>query len=71
MDFDLGWGLDEARFYQNFIVSIGFDLGRVLRKLDLIPPRRDYPYGEALPNPTKLSDQGLPHALDNNWTWRY
>jgi hypothetical protein len=68
--FDVGWGLDEARFYQNFIVSFGLDLSRVLRKLGFIPPRPDYPYGGILPSPSHLSDQGLSHALDHNWVQR-
>jgi hypothetical protein len=68
--FDIGWGIDGARFYQNFVVSAGVDIGKLARKLDLIPPRPDYPYGRLIPSPARESDQGLGHALDGGWVQR-
>jgi hypothetical protein len=67
---NFGWGIDEARHYQNFIFSAGVDLGKLLSRLKLIPPLPQYPYGGAFPDPTRLSDEGLGHALDSNWKKR-
>ena len=64
---NFGWGLDEARFYQNFIYSAGVDVGKLLRRLDLIPPEPNYAYGGILPNPTRISEDGMPHAFVQEW----
>lgn len=68
--FNLGWGLDEARYYQNFIYSAGVDVGRLLKKLDMIPKDPPYPKGGTLPDPSRLSEEGLPHALNSQWKQR-
>jgi hypothetical protein len=65
-----GWGMDQARNYQNFIFSAGVDLGKLFSRLGLIPPLPKYPYGGALPDPFRLSDEGLGHALDSTWKQR-
>ncbi len=60
---NLGWGLDQARDYQNFIVTFGVDVGAVLRKLDIFPQERQFPRGGLLPNPFRISEVGLSHSL--------
>jgi hypothetical protein len=65
--FSLGWGLDSARDYQNFIFSGGIDVAKVLRKLDMIPPEPRYTVVGMLPSARRDSDEGLPRALVKNW----
>jgi hypothetical protein len=61
--FNLGWGIDKARHYQNFLFSAGVDLAKVARKLDLIPQEPHYSPARMLPNPTTRSKEGLPRTL--------
>jgi hypothetical protein len=67
---NLGWAMDQARYYQDFIFSVGVDLGKLLSRLGLIPPLPQYPYGGVFPDPVHLSDAGLGHALDSGWKQR-
>jgi hypothetical protein len=68
--FNLGWGLDGASKYRNFIFSAGLDVIRLMRKIDMIPP--DYQPKQAgwLPDPRGLKDEGLPRPLVTRWKKR-
>ncbi|MGK5087686.1 hypothetical protein WDW86_09020 [Bdellovibrionota bacterium FG-2] len=64
---NLGWGVDKAREYRNFIYTAGIDIGRFLRAFDLIPPEKRPPQAGFFPDPFYLSDAGLPRSLVKEW----
>jgi hypothetical protein len=68
--FNLGWALDEAKSYQNFISSIGVDVIRILRKIDVVPDDYQPKPAGFLPDPRVFSDDGLPRPLVTRWRKR-
>ncbi len=67
--FKLGWGIDRAPRYVNYIASLGLDLIKIGRKLDLIPMGyRPPPHDGFFPPRTQQIDDGLPRPLVKNWT---
>jgi hypothetical protein len=65
--FGLGWGLDEARGYKNYLVSFGVDLFKLAWKLDWIPRPWQPPRAGWLPSPMHFSDEGLSRPLVKDW----
>ncbi len=65
--FDLGWGIDYARDYRNYITSLGVDVIKLMRKTGLIPPDAGPPSAGFFPPPFHQSDDGLPRALVKEW----
>ncbi len=65
--FSLGWGLDNATGYRNYLFSLGVDIFNVMAKLDIIPTAWHPPYKGIAPSPTSLSDEGLPRPMVKNW----
>ncbi len=65
--FTFGWGLDGASGYENLLFTFGVDVGKIFRKLRLIPPEYRGPRLGLLPDPTIVSDDGLPRALVRDW----
>lgn len=63
----LGWGIDIAPRYQNYLISVGLNLLKTMQKLDLLPdpPRKDS--GRSFPPLLHDSDDGLPRPLVKNW----
>lgn len=64
---NLGWGIDHASNYNNFIFSGGIDVVRMARKLEFIPRGNPPPHGGWFPNPFRLSYAGLPRAINPEW----
>jgi hypothetical protein len=60
---NLGLGVDRATNYNNFFVSIGFDVVRALRTFDIIPKDSVSPYRGFFPPPLEVSSDGLPDPL--------
>ncbi len=65
--FNIGWGVDKAREYRNFIYTAGIDIGRFLRAFDLIPPEKRPPQQGFFPDPFYFSDAGLPRPMVKEW----
>ena len=65
--FSLGWGLDSAPNFQNYIVSAGIDLFKVMEKLDIIPTPYHAPRAGVFPKVNYLSDEGLARPLVKEW----
>ncbi|MBY0471506.1 hypothetical protein K2X30_10095 [bacterium] len=68
--FQVGWGLDFADKYRNFIYSFGIDLMKTMRKLDLVPKEKRRDYAGFLPRHDHYSDEGLARPLVENWNPR-
>ena len=64
---NLGWGIDHASNYNNFIFAGGIDVVRLARKLEFIPVGNPPPQGGWFPNPFHLSYAGLPRAINPEW----
>jgi hypothetical protein len=60
---NLGLGVDRATRYNNFFVSIGFDIVRLVRAFDIIPPDPVPPINGFFPEPLEKSSDGLPEPL--------
>jgi hypothetical protein len=65
--FNVGVALDLGENYQNYLLSIGVDIGKVLQKLDLIPTEWHPPYAGFFPNPLRYHDEGLPPPINPTW----
>ncbi len=65
--FNLGWGLDIASGYRNYIVSLGINPFKIMSKIDLIPTPWHPRYAKAFPPPFYQSDQGLSRPLVKHW----
>jgi hypothetical protein len=65
--FTLGFGMDVAEQYSNFIYSIGVDIVRVLMKGRIVPKPYQPPHQGMFPSPVHLSDAGLPRPLVKDW----
>ena len=65
--FDIGWGIDYAFDYRNYITSLGVDIIKLMRKTDLIPPDAGPPPAGTFPSAFHKSDDGLPRALVKEW----
>lgn len=63
----LGWGIDTAREYRNYLVSVGVDLIKVMQKLELVPRGSGVAQNRFFPRPSQLSDEGLARPLVRNW----
>jgi hypothetical protein len=64
-----GLGLDRSANYKNFLISVGFDLGRILQDLNLVPTPHEPPREGFLPRPFIQSDEGLARPLVNVEDW--
>lgn len=64
---NLGWGIDHATNYNNFIFAGGIDVVRLARKLEFIPRGNPPPQGGWFPNPIHLSHAGKPRAINPEW----
>ncbi len=60
---NFGLGVDRATNYNNFFVSIGFDIVRALRTFEIIPKDSVPPYRGVWPKPFARSPEGLPDPL--------
>jgi hypothetical protein len=60
---NLGIGIDKAVKYNNFFVSIGVDIVRLVRTFDIIPPDPVPALGGFYPKPFEISADGLPEPL--------
>ncbi len=58
--YSLGFGVDRAPRYSNYLVTLGIDIVRALRAFEIIPPDRVPSYNGSLPPPTRVSNIGLP-----------
>ena len=63
----IGWGMDTADSYDSYLASVGVDLIRLMGKLDLIPKPWRPAEGGFLPNPFRMSSEGLARPLDPEW----
>jgi hypothetical protein len=57
------FGFDSAPQYRNFVASVGIDIVRAARFLDLIPQNSLPPLNGLFPNPTTPSPEGLPGGM--------
>ena len=64
--FTLGVSLDAARDYTNYLFSFGVDIGRVLKKLRLVPSTVRAPSEGILPNPTGIREDWFPPRLQDD-----
>jgi hypothetical protein len=67
---NLGWGIDVAPRYTNYIYTAAIDVLRLFRKLDLIREDWHPPNGGLFPPMTRYSEDGLPRPLVKNWSTR-
>jgi hypothetical protein len=58
-----GIGVDRAERYNNFFVSVGFDIVRTLRTFGIIPKDSVPPYNGFFPSATAVQSDGLPDGL--------
>lgn len=58
-----GIGIDRAKGYRNLMVSVGIDIVRTLRVLDIIPKEYVRPQQRFFPNPFDSSCKGLPEGM--------
>lgn len=63
----LGWGLDLAPDYRNYLVSLSIDVVKTMTKLDIIPRTSSTHASQFLPRPGNLSEAGLARPLMRNW----
>ena len=63
----VGWALDYASNYRNYIFSLGVDIFAAMAKLDIIPTAWQPPSAGIAPKPTTFSDEGLPRPIVKNW----
>ncbi|MBS1961848.1 MAG: hypothetical protein JST04_06515 [Bdellovibrionales bacterium] len=68
---NLGIGVDRATNYDNFFVSVGFDVVRLARTFDIIPPEPVPPPNTFWPPPLKRNSDGLPDGLTAGEPQRY
>lgn len=63
--FNTSIGIDIARNFKNKIFSVGIDIVRVSRFLDLIPENKVKPLNKVLPDPLLDSSEGLPSGMNS------
>ena len=68
--FSLGWTVDVASDFSNHILTAGIDVGKIFKKLKLIPRGYQPPRAGFFPPPYRLSDHGLPRPLVKKWKKR-
>lgn len=66
-----GIGVDRATNYDNFFVSIGFDVVRLVRTFDIIPKDPVPPANKFWPPPLERNSDGLPDGLTAGEPKRY
>lgn len=65
--FTIGWGIDSAPRYSNYLVSFGLDVFKIMGKADLIPQPWQPPFGGIGPTPLRNNDEGLARPLVDDW----
>ncbi len=60
---NLGVGVDRAPKYNNFFVSIGVDVVRILRTFEIIPKETVPPLNGLWPEPFEVNPDGLPNPV--------
>ena len=63
----LGWAMDTAPDYRNYLVSVSIDVIKTMTKLELIPKLPSHHSEKFLPEPGYLSDAGLARPLVRHW----
>jgi|GEM_PF-964563 len=67
---NLGWGIDRAPKYVNYIYTASIDVVRIFRKLDLIAEGWRPPQAGLFYPPFRDSEEGLPRGLVGHWVSR-
>jgi hypothetical protein len=65
--FGVGFAVDYAPDYSNFLLSFGLDVGRMLQKMKLFPPTWSPPAAGVFPEPFRYRAEGLPRPLNPEW----
>ncbi len=65
--FFIGTAVDRSLGYQNYLLFLGVDIMKTLKKFDIIPQEDRPPSHGFFPNPSTYSEDGLPRALVTNW----
>jgi hypothetical protein len=68
---NLGLGVDRATNFDNFFVSVGFDIVRLIRTLRIIPRDPVPPYNAFWPKPFAVQSDGLPDGVTTGEKRKY
>lgn len=65
--FNIGFGVDAAADFRNYITGVGIDPFALMTKLGLIPKTDNERLQGVFPSPMRRSDEGLTRPLVANW----